>query len=188
MKFRPELFLSAAVAAFAVSACEGAHPDFDIRSYPELEEYLAKERETLESYAAVDQAAGVYRIPVSRAMELVANDASLLGPVVEVKSNLEEMTLAQQGEYHFNQTYACGACHAVDGSQRVGPALNNRWGGEAPLEGGEVVTFNDEYFKESVLYSTKKIARGYQPVMPQFAEQMTDEHLQAIMAYLEQYQ
>jgi len=175
--------------ALLITACyEGGHPQFDINQYPELEEYRQKEQEILTSYAVVDQANGVYRIPVGVALEQVAKDASLIEPVVEVKDDLEEMTLAERGEYHFVQTYACSACHALDGSRKVGPPLNNRWGGEAPLENGEVVTFNDAYFTESVLYSNKKIARGYPAAMPVFEGRMTDEQLEAIRAYLAEYQ
>lgn len=179
----------ALMAVLAVGAgCEGAHPDFEITQHTSIGKYRAEQQQMLTSYSAVDDANGVYRIPVDRALELVANDESLLGPVVEVKSDLEEMTLAERGEYHFKQTYACSACHALDGSKMVGPALNGRWGKKAPLQGGDVVTFDDEYFRESVYYSTKKVARGYQPVMPVFANQMTDEHFEAIKAYIKEYQ
>ena len=179
---------SIALAVLVVASCEGAHPNFEIRQYPELEAYRQQEQEVVTSYAAVDQANGIYQIPVDRAIELVATDNSLIEPVVEVKDDLEEMTIVERGEYHFVQTYACSACHALDGSRKVGPPLNNRWGGEAPLESGDVVTFNDEYFRESVLYSNKKIAKGYPPAMPIFDGRMTDEQLEAIKAYLDQYQ
>jgi mono/diheme cytochrome c family protein len=177
-----------ASAVLLLASCEGAHPNFDIRQYPELQAYEQEQREIVSSYAAVDEANGVYRIPVDRAIELVANDNSLIEPVVEVKDDLEEMTIVERGEYHFVQTYACSSCHALDGSRKVGPPLNNRWGGEAPLESGKVVTFNDEYFRESVLYSNEKIARGYPPAMPIFEGRMTDEQLEAIKAYLDEYQ
>lgn len=175
-------------ALVGLASCEGAHPHFDITEYQELEDYLAEEREMISSYSVVDESNGIYRIPVDRAIELVGEDPGLLAPVVEVKDDLEEMTLAEKGEYHFKQTYACSACHSLEGQKMVGPPLNNRWGKEAPLEGGDAVTFDDEYFRESVLYSTKKIAQGYQPVMPQFAGQMSDEDYEAIKAYIEQYQ
>lgn len=177
-----------AAAVVLLASCEGTHPNFDIREYPELQTYMEQEREMVSSYAAVDEANGVYRVPVERAIELVASDNSLIEPVVEVKDDLEEMTVVERGEYHFVQTYACSACHALDGSRKVGPPLNNRWGGEAPLESGEVVSFNDEYFRESVLYSTKKIAKGYPPAMPVFEGRMTDQQLEEIKAYLDQYQ
>lgn len=40
-----------------------------------LRELRAREEEELNSYAVLDEAAGVYRIPIERAMELIADEA-----------------------------------------------------------------------------------------------------------------
>ena len=175
-------------------ALSGCWQDFrkkvsmDFKEHEETIEWKAQEKEKLGEYDVVDEAEGVYRVPVAVAMKMMADDPALLAPLIEIKTDLSGMTLAQKGEQHFKITYVCASCHSLEGARLVGPALNNRWGKEAPLEGGEVVVFDDAYFKESVLYSQAKIARGYPPAMPVFNEQMSDEDFEAIKAYVMTYQ
>jgi mono/diheme cytochrome c family protein len=179
-------------AGIALAGCNPfAIPEVDLYAepqHPELLAHLEEQTQIVDQYGVIDESAGVYRVPVDKAIARVAADPNLLEPLVELKSDLSEMTVVQQGEYHFVNTYACGACHSLQGERKVGPHLNNRWGGEAPIEGGEVLAFNDAYFKESVYYSQAKIARGYPAAMPVFAGQMEDEHFEAIKAYLLTFQ
>ncbi len=177
--------VAALLVGLGAVQCKKAEPTYE--PYPDQVAHDTKQKEMLASYSVTNQDKGLYQVPVDVALDLVASDADLLDPVVKLKS-LEEMNEVERGQYHFQNTYACAACHGFEGEKKVGPALNARWGKAALLEGGEEVVFNDEYFKESVLYSTKKIARGYQPVMPVFAGQMTDEHLAEITAYIKTYQ
>jgi len=158
---------------------------FPIDDYPEKDAYREEQEKILTGYAKAED---VYQVPVDKALAMVASDPSMLDPLVELSNDLSEMTLAEKGKRHFEITYACAACHGFEGQRKVGPHLNNRWGGEAPLEGGEVVAFNDAYFKESVLYSNKKIARGYPAAMPVFEAQMSEEDFEAIKAYVMTYQ
>lgn len=160
----------------------------EFEEHTETMEWKAKQEGILKAYAVVDESAGTYQIPVAAAIDMIAKDPTLLEPVIELKTDLSGMTLAQQGEQHFKITYACAGCHSMEGNRLVGPALNNRWGKAALLEGGEEVVFNDEYFRESVYYSRKKIARGYLPAMPVFDGIMTDDHFAAIKAYVMTYQ
>lgn len=159
---------------------------FPIDPWPEKEEYLQSQQSALTGYDKVSETQK-YRIPVEDALAMVAKDSDGLKPLVKLKTDLSEMTQIERGERHFNITYACAGCHGFNGQRKVGPHLNGRWGGEAPLEGGEVVAFNDEYFKESVLYSKKKIARGYPPVMPYFADTMSEKDYEDIKAYVMTY-
>ncbi len=46
-----------------------------ITGYPTLQETKARADEILSSYAPIDRDAGIYRIPIDRAMELVVEDA-----------------------------------------------------------------------------------------------------------------
>lgn len=115
-------------------------------------------------------------------------EAGLTAPTTEEKVSLDDMPLVAQGEYHFNNTYACASCHSLQGERKVGPALNGRWGGIAPIEGGNPVAFDDGYFRESVYNSRAKIAQGYPPAMPVFQGIMKDQHFEAITAYVKTYQ
>ncbi|MEM6369680.1 MAG: cytochrome c [Myxococcota bacterium] len=186
MKFSPPQTL-ALVSLAALAAC--GIPDvslFPIDPWPEKDAYLENQKTALTGYDRVEETKK-YRIPVKDALAMVAKDADGLKPLVRLKTDFSEMTQVERGERHFNITYACAGCHGFNGQRKVGPHLNKRWGGEAPLEGGTVVAFNDEYFKESVLYSTKKIARGYPAAMPYFAELMSEEDYEDIKAYVMTY-
>lgn len=188
--------LAAAGAVLALSGCEAREEAWrsyrqriphEYEEHTETLKWKEEQEALLEQYAKADDAE-TYQIPVSVAIQAVAKDPELLAPVVELKTDLSGMSLAQKGEQHFKITYACAGCHSMEGNRLVGPALNNRWGDKALLEGGEEVVFDDEYFKESVLYSRKKIARGYPPAMPVFNEIMPEEDYEAIKAYVMTYQ
>lgn len=190
-------YLAIVVAAAAVTGCTQdswmgyrKHVTLEFEEHDETINWKNQEKAALEKYAKAEEE-GRYQVPVSVAMQNVAKDPSLLEPLIELKTDLSGMTLAQQGEQYFKIKYACAGCHSMQGQRLVGPALNNRWGTVALLEGDEEVPFNDEYFKESVLYSRKKIARGYPPAMPQFRGGelvISDEEYEAIKAYVMTYQ
>ncbi len=43
---------------------------------------------------------------------------------------------------------------------------------------------DDAYLKESILNSTAKVVKNYQPLMPVFQGQINDEELAALLVYL----
>ena len=147
--------LGLAVLGVALTGCDWQeyrkHVSMDFEEHTETIEWEKQEKAKIETYDVLDEESGTYKIPVSVAMKMMAEDTSLLEPVVEIQTDLSGMSLVAKGEQHFKITYACAGCHSLEGQRLVGPPLNNRWGGEAPLQNGEVVTFNDEYFRESVL-------------------------------------
>ena len=48
-----------------------------LTGYPKLQETRARADEILSSYAPIDRDAGIYRIPIDRAMELVVEEAQI---------------------------------------------------------------------------------------------------------------
>ncbi len=172
----------AAAAAIVVVACEppALGPD---PVYEELEALRAAEAESLASYDVVDASNDRYQIPIDAALDWVASDPSLLDPVIELP-DIEDMTPLARGQYHFENTYACGGCHAVDGTVKQAPALNGRWGSVSEMEDGAKVPFDDAYFKESVYASRAKVVKGYQPIMPPFEGRMPEADFEDIRTYL----
>jgi cytochrome c oxidase subunit 2 len=53
-----------------------------------------------------------------------------------------------------------------------------------PLEDGRTVTADDNYVRESILDPTAKIVKGYKPVMPTFQGIVSDDQLNALVAYV----
>src|SRR5690606_31361594 len=79
--------------------------------------------------------------------------------------------------------YACNTCH-MDTATGRGPVLAGLYGRTRELAGGESVTVDDNYIRESILNPTAKIARGFQPIMPTFQGQVGEEDLIRLLAYV----
>jgi cytochrome c oxidase subunit 2 len=93
-----------------------------------------------------------------------------------------EGSLASQGEKLF-QKYACNTCHLDNGTGR-GPMLAGSYGKTRPLTNGSSAVFDDNYIRESILHPQAKIAAGFQPVMPTFQGQVSEEDLIRLLAYV----
>jgi cytochrome c oxidase subunit 2 len=82
---------------------------------------------------------------------------------------------------------ACITCHLSDGTGRA-PSLNGVYGAKVLLADGSTVTADDAYIRESVLQPNAKIVAGYQPLMPTFQGQLTEEQILALSAYVKSLQ
>ena len=91
-------------------------------------------------------------------------------------------TLSQKGEKLFTQL-ACITCHSA-ASQGRGPMLNGVWGHTVQLANGNTATIDASYVRESILNPTAKIVAGYQPLMPTFQGQVTEEQVLALTEYI----
>ena len=77
----------------------------------------------------------------------------------------------------------CDSCHQPDGSGR-GPSLLGLFGSQVQLESGEVVTADEDYLRESILQPQAKIVAGFEPIMPSYEGQVSEEQLQQLVAYI----
>jgi len=82
---------------------------------------------------------------------------------------------------------ACITCHLSDGKGRA-PSLNGVYGGQVRLADGSAVTADDAYIRESILVPSAKIVAGYQPLMPAFQGQLTEEQTLDLIAYVKSLQ
>ncbi len=78
---------------------------------------------------------------------------------------------------------ACNTCHLENGQGR-GPRLNELYGKTAKLNNGTVVDVTDAYIRESILNPTAKVVEKYEPVMPVFQGQVSEEQIQQLIAYI----
>jgi cytochrome c oxidase subunit 2 len=82
---------------------------------------------------------------------------------------------------------ACSTCHLSNGTGRA-PSLNGVYGGTVRLADGSTVTADEGYIRESILLSNAKIVAGYQPLMPSFQGQLTEEDIMSLTAYIKSLQ
>jgi len=90
--------------------------------------------------------------------------------------------LSASGEKIFAEL-GCATCHRSD-SQGRGPNLLGAFGKLVQLEDGRIVTFDENYVRESILDPGAKIVKGFKPVMPTFQGLVSEEQLNALVAYV----
>jgi mono/diheme cytochrome c family protein len=78
----------------------------------------------------------------------------------------------------------CASCHSVDGSTGVGPTWQGLYGHEVELDGGETVTVDDEYIRNSILNPNDQIVAGFAPAMPSYQGVLSDQQINDIIAYI----
>ena len=77
----------------------------------------------------------------------------------------------------------CATCHRFDVQGR-GPNLTGVYNKPVLLEDGRTVIADENYVRESILNPTAKIVNGFKPVMPTFQSIVSDEQLNALVAYV----
>jgi cytochrome c oxidase subunit 2 len=90
--------------------------------------------------------------------------------------------LAATGEKLFAEL-GCVTCHRTD-TQGRGPNLQGVFGKPVKLEDGRMVTADENYVRESILNPGAKIVKGFKPVMPTFQGLVSEEQLNALVAYV----
>jgi cytochrome c oxidase subunit 2 len=90
--------------------------------------------------------------------------------------------LAVTGQKLFSEL-GCITCHRSD-TQGRGPNLVGVFGKPVLLEDGRTVMADENYVRESILEPGAKVVKGFKPVMPTFQGQVTDEQLNALVAYV----
>ncbi|MGC1789006.1 MAG: cytochrome c oxidase subunit II, partial [Terriglobales bacterium] len=77
----------------------------------------------------------------------------------------------------------CATCHRSDVQGR-GPNLAGIYNKQVQLEDGRTVVADENYVRESILDPTAKIVNGFKPVMPTFQGIVSEEELNALVAYV----
>jgi cytochrome c oxidase subunit 2 len=95
----------------------------------------------------------------------------------------EHEPLAVRGE-RILAGAGCLNCHAVDGKEKIGPNLRGLYGSKVPLEGGTIVTGDEEYLRESIVDPGAKVVKGYPNVMPTFKASIPPEDVKAVVEYM----
>ena len=81
----------------------------------------------------------------------------------------------------------CVTCHRPDSAGR-GPVLVGLFGRSVKLASGDTVVADEAYVRESIVTPSARVVAGYQPVMPTFQGQVSEEQLIALIAYIRSLQ
>jgi cytochrome c oxidase subunit 2 len=76
----------------------------------------------------------------------------------------------------------CISCHGA-GTQHA-PLLENLYGNPVRLDDGRTVLADTDYIRRSILYPKDEIVAGFQPIMPTFKGQVTEEEILQLIAFI----
>ena len=89
-------------------------------------------------------------------------------------------SMAASGEMLYTKL-SCGTCHKPGGR---GPDLAGLYSSQIQLEGGETVTADREYLRESIINPMAKIAKGYPRMMPTYRTQLTEDQVNELIEFI----
>jgi cytochrome c oxidase subunit II len=133
--------------------------------------------------------AGEYRLFCA---EYCGTDHAMMGGRVVVmppaqfaewlRAGPNEPGLAARG-FELFRRFGCSGCHAA-GSSVHAPDLNGLLGRRVHLADGRELTADEGYLRDSILVPRKDVAAGFEPIMPSFAGQISEEDIVAIIEYI----
>jgi cytochrome c oxidase subunit 2 len=121
--------------------------------------------------------------------------SKMIGRVVVMEPEAYETWLAggpppespvAAGEKLFTELN-CITCHRPDSAGR-GPVLAGIFDRPVKLADGTSAVADEAYVRESIVNPAAKVTAGYQPVMPTFQGQVSEEQLIALIAYIRSLQ
>jgi len=92
-------------------------------------------------------------------------------------------SMAQYGFALFRQL-GCSGCHDARSTIHA-PLLDGVYGRAVHLQDGRTVAADANYLRDSILVPGKDVVAGFAPVMPSYAGQVSEEDIQALIAYLQ---
>jgi cytochrome c oxidase subunit 2 len=93
---------------------------------------------------------------------------------------LEPMALA--GQQLFVQQ-GCVSCHRLETNVRA-PVLEKLYGSTVRLDTGETFIADENYLRQSILDPGSQVVAGFEPIMPTYEGQLTEDQLLQLVAYI----
>lgn len=83
----------------------------------------------------------------------------------------------------------CIACHNISkeaeaAAKKTGPLWVGLFGRTEEMQDGLKVTADENYIRESIVNPMAKIVKGYQPVMPVFAGQLSEQEIMGVIEFI----
>ncbi len=122
-----------------------------------------------------------------------AEHSKMIGSIVVMEPRDYESWLAggpagksvvASGAELFNQL-ACQTCHVpAPGRPARAPRLEGLFGRQVKLANGDVLIADDDYLRESILNPGAKVVAGWDPIMPTFQGQVSEEQVLQLISYV----
>ncbi|HEX4613060.1 MAG TPA: cytochrome c oxidase subunit II [Urbifossiella sp.] len=77
----------------------------------------------------------------------------------------------------------CASCHRADAEARA-PVLEGLYGRRVALKGGGAAAADHAYLRESILFPARQVVEGWEPIMPTFQGQVTEDEVLLLIAYV----
>jgi len=101
---------------------------------------------------------------------------------LQAKDGTGTESMAETGAQLF-RTFSCSGCHGENTGVHA-PSLAGIYGNSVPLQGGQFVTADDQYLRDSILRASAQVVAGYKPIMPSYQGQISEEQAMQIIAYI----
>jgi cytochrome c oxidase subunit 2 len=118
---------------------------------------------------------------------LVACSSGSSTPVVNVAKPIDAATgpsPAEAGKKLF-ETQGCDGCHTIDGTPKVGRSMKGVWDTDVTLKDGRTLHVDAKYLKDSIQNPVGYDIPGYNAPMPAYEGKLTDDQLDALVAYIQ---
>lgn len=96
------------------------------------------------------------------------------------KSAIKDLPLVERGKILVEQG-ACISCHSIDDQRKIGPGFAGLWGSKREFEDGTSAVADENYIRESILFPSRKIVKGYADQMN--VQSLDDDQINAIIEY-----
>jgi cytochrome c oxidase subunit 2 len=79
---------------------------------------------------------------------------------------------------------SCNTCHRPDSAARA-PLLHGIFGKSVALSDGRSATADEGYLRESIMDPRARVVAGYEPIMPTYRGQLSEEEILELIGYLQ---
>ncbi|HEY0982994.1 MULTISPECIES: cytochrome c oxidase subunit II [unclassified Schlesneria] len=97
-------------------------------------------------------------------------------------SNMQESPLAAGKRLY--EEFRCVTCHRPEGATGRCPPLEGLFGRDVKLVDGTTVPADETYLRESILRPAAKVVAGFEPLMPSYEGQISEEQLIYLITYI----
>jgi mono/diheme cytochrome c family protein len=123
----------------------------------------------------------LWYFPTSSVITNTDGNATKVNPNKNTNANVAiVLPSANTGKLLFKDKFGCITCHET----RKGPSLLGLFGSKQQLTNGNLVIVDETYISNSILTPFSEVVEGYQPIMPTFKGQITDEELADLVEYI----